>query len=167
MKLNLFKISFLLLGLWVLMPVSFAQSPKTNVLVFSKTAAFRHQSIEAGKKALAKMGAEKGFGVSFTEDAAQFRDDNLKKYNTVMLLSTTGDVLNNEQQAAFERYIQAGGRLRGDPHRYRYRVRMAVVRSTGGGLVSGSPLNTEQRAEREIHCDPKKSLGHAGYARHL
>jgi cytochrome c len=86
----------------------FAQN-KINVLVFSKTAAFRHQSIEAGKKALAKMAQAKGFGVSFTEDATQFNELNLKKYNTVVFLNTTGDVLDNEQQTYFERYIQAGG----------------------------------------------------------
>jgi cytochrome c len=86
----------------------FAQT-KINVLVFSKTAAFRHQSIEAGKTALAKMAKEKGFGVSFTEDAAQFTERNLKKFSTVIFLNTTGDILNNEQQTVFERYIQAGG----------------------------------------------------------
>lgn len=87
---------------------AFAQT-KINVLVFSKTAAFRHQSIEAGKTALAKMAKEKGFGVSFSEDASQFTEANLKKFNTVIFLNTTGDILNNEQQASFERYIQAGG----------------------------------------------------------
>lgn len=86
----------------------FAQN-KINVLVFSKTAAFRHQSIEAGKTALTKMAKEKGFGVSFTEDASQFSEVNLKKFNTVIFLNTTGDILNNEQQNVFERYIQAGG----------------------------------------------------------
>jgi cytochrome c len=86
----------------------FAQN-KINVLVFSKTAAFRHQSIEAGKTAIGKMSKEKGFGASFTEDAAQFSELNLKKFNAVIFLNTTGDVLNNEQQNAFERYIQAGG----------------------------------------------------------
>ena len=85
-----------------------AQS-KINVLVFSKTAAFRHQSIEAGKTALAKLSKEKNFGVSFTEDATQFSELNLKKFNTVIFLNTTGDILNNEQQSVFERYIQAGG----------------------------------------------------------
>ncbi len=86
----------------------FAQN-KINVLVFSKTAAFRHQSIEAGKTAIAKMSKEKGFDASFTEDAAQFSELNLKKFNAVIFLNTTGDVLNNEQQNVFERYIQAGG----------------------------------------------------------
>lgn len=86
-----------------------AQRAKINVLVFSKTAAFRHQSIDAGKTALATMAKEKGFSVSFTEDAETFNELNLKKYNAVIFLNTTGDVLNNEQQSTFERYIQAGG----------------------------------------------------------
>jgi len=86
-----------------------AQTAKINVLVFSKTAAFRHQSIDAGKTALARMAKEKGFGVSFTEDAENFNELNLKKYHAVIFLNTTGDVLSNEQQSTFERYIQAGG----------------------------------------------------------
>lgn len=102
------RFSVLLLAILLTFQFSFAQN-KINVLVFSKTAAFRHQSIEAGKVALAKMAKEKGFGVSFTEDATQFTEQNLKKYNTVIFLNTTGDVLDNEQQSVFERYIQAGG----------------------------------------------------------
>ena len=109
MRENSFKIRLLALGLLLMVQSAFAQAPKRNVLVFSKTAAFRHQSIDAGKKALAKMATEKGFGVSFTEDATQFNDLNLKKFNAVVFLNTTGDVLNDEQQTAFERYIQAGG----------------------------------------------------------
>ncbi|MCP9770501.1 cytochrome C [Lacihabitans sp. LS3-19] len=96
-------LSFLLFSQMV-----FAQS-KINILVFSKTEGFRHQSIEAGKPALAKMAKEKGFTVSFSEDAAQFTEANLKKFNAVVFLNTTGNILNDEQQNAFERYIQAGG----------------------------------------------------------
>ena len=82
---------------------------KMQVMVFSKTTGYRHQSIEAGKASLAKMAKEKGFGISFTEDAAQFTEQNLKKLNTVIFLNTTGDILNPEQQTAYERFIQAGG----------------------------------------------------------
>ncbi len=82
---------------------------KLNVLVFSKTAGFRHQSIEAGKKALTAMAQEKGFQVSFSEDAGLFNQKELSKYRTVVFLNTTGDILNPSQQEAFERYIQAGG----------------------------------------------------------
>ncbi len=86
-----------------------SKSPKQSLLVFSKTAAFRHESIEAGKVALEKMAQEKGFEVTFTEDAALFNEQELKKHTAVLFLNTTGDVLNPAQQDAFERYIQAGG----------------------------------------------------------
>lgn len=82
---------------------------KINILVFSKTEAFRHESITAGQAALEKMSTEKGFTVSFTEDATQFTEQNLSQFHVVLFLNTTGDVLNDEQQATFERYIQAGG----------------------------------------------------------
>ncbi|MBC7279562.1 ThuA domain-containing protein [Nocardioides sp.] len=80
-----------------------------NVLVFSKTAGFRHGSIPDGIVAIEKLGVEHGFTVTATEDAAVFNDTDLAAYAAVLWLSTTGDVLDAEQQAAFERYIQGGG----------------------------------------------------------
>jgi len=80
-----------------------------HVLVFSKTDGFRHASIESGKAAFKKMADEKGFAVEFSEDATVFNSSNLKKINAVVFLNTTGNILNNDQQAEFERYIQAGG----------------------------------------------------------
>src|SRR5690606_342041 len=78
-----------------------------KILVFSKTAGFRHSSIETGAKAIVKMGQEKGFTVDTTENSAVFNDDSLKKYSAVVFLNTTGDVLNAAQEAAFERYIRS------------------------------------------------------------
>ncbi len=86
-----------------------AQTPAKRVLVFSKTMNFRHASIPTGQKAIMKMGNENGFVVDTTENSAMFNEKNLQKYNVVIFLSTTGDVLNKEQQNSFERYIQAGG----------------------------------------------------------
>nr|WP_228713913.1 ThuA domain-containing protein [Arundinibacter roseus] len=86
-----------------------AQTPAKRILVFSKTAGFRHASIPAGQARLFKMGKEQGFAVDTTENSAAFTEENLKKYQAVVFLSTTGDVLNPTQQVAFERYIQAGG----------------------------------------------------------
>ncbi|MEB8346487.1 ThuA domain-containing protein [Flavobacteriaceae bacterium KMM 6898] len=85
------------------------EKQKTKLMVFSKTDGFRHESINAGKDAILKMSKEKDFDVTFTEDADQFNDKELKKYSAVVFLNTTGDVLNGEQQNSFERYIQAGG----------------------------------------------------------
>lgn len=86
---------------------SFAQQKR--ILIFSKTAGFRHASIKEGKQFLLDFGKKEGVLVDTTENAALFNEENLKKYNAVVWLNTTGDVLNSTQQAAFERYIQAGG----------------------------------------------------------
>lgn len=92
--------------------LSWAQqaAPSLNrVLVFSKTKGYRHASIPVGKRTIMQMGKENGFAVDTTENAAMFNEANLKRYGLVLFLSTTGDVLDDAQQAAFERYIQAGG----------------------------------------------------------
>lgn len=82
---------------------------KPRVLIFSKTMGFHHASIDAGIAAIQKLGKENGFDVDTTKNADMFNEDTLKKYATVIFLSTTGDVLDYRQEAAFERYIQAGG----------------------------------------------------------
>jgi glucose/arabinose dehydrogenase/type 1 glutamine amidotransferase len=86
-----------------------AQQQPFSALVFSKTAAFRHDAIPAAIGAVEQLGVEHGFTVTATEDAAAFTDANLAQYDVVIWLLTTGDVLNADQQAAFERYIRAGG----------------------------------------------------------
>ncbi|MEO7823004.1 MAG: ThuA domain-containing protein [Gemmatimonadaceae bacterium] len=86
-----------------------ARSQESRVLVFSKTAGFRHSSIGAGLAAIRKLGQENGFSVDATEDASAFTSKNLGRYRAVVFLNTTGDVMDAAQQDDFERYIQAGG----------------------------------------------------------
>lgn len=85
------------------------RSGNPRVLVFTKTAGFVHASIPKGAAAIQKLGAENDFDVDTTSNAAIFNEDSLKKYAAVIFLSTTGNVLDNNQEIAFERYIQAGG----------------------------------------------------------
>ncbi|WP_329161629.1 ThuA domain-containing protein [Streptomyces anulatus] len=80
-----------------------------RVLVFSKTAGFRHDSIPTGIEALKEIGKQTNITVDSTESAAQFTTSNLARYDAVAFLSTTGDVLNAEQQKAFENYVATGG----------------------------------------------------------
>lgn len=80
-----------------------------KVLVFSKTAGFRHDSIPDGIAAVRQLGAQHGFTVDATEKAAAFTPKKLAAYDAVIFLSTTGDVLNKRQQKAFEGYIADGG----------------------------------------------------------
>ncbi|GAA5116469.1 hypothetical protein GCM10023339_25180 [Alloalcanivorax gelatiniphagus] len=83
--------------------------PTYDVLVFSRTAGFRHDSIPAGIRAVQRLGAQYGFNVTATEDPAVFDEETLAPYEAVVWMSTTGDVLNATQQTAFEDYIKGGG----------------------------------------------------------
>src|SRR5688572_6423543 len=84
-----------------------------DVLVFSKTAGFRHDSIDEGVAAIEALGAAHDFTVTHTENAAQFFEANLAQFEAVVFLNTTGDVLNSAQQTAFENYMRAGGGFAG------------------------------------------------------
>jgi len=86
---------------------------KNRVLVFTKTAGYYHTSIPTGVAAIQKLAAENNFIADTTRDASYFTQDSLQHYNAVIFLSTTLNVLNAEQQVAFERYIQAGGGFAG------------------------------------------------------
>jgi type 1 glutamine amidotransferase len=79
------------------------------VLLFSRTAGFRHDSIPAAIQALTELQDSGGFVVEATEDPTQFTADNLARFRVVVFLLTTGDVLDDDQQAAFEAWIAAGG----------------------------------------------------------
>ncbi|MEU7948711.1 ThuA domain-containing protein [Micromonospora taraxaci] len=88
-------------------PASAADAPY-DVLVFSKTAGFRHDAIPVGIQTIRDLGAANNFTVTATEDAAAFTTSNLNQYEAVVFLNTTGDVLNASQQTAFESYIASG-----------------------------------------------------------
>lgn len=102
--LKLFLISFVFTFL-----LSSCHDDGPRVLVFSKTKGWVHTSIPYANEAIKKLGDENGYNVDLSKDAEIFNDDDLKQYHAVIFNCTTGNVLNAEQQAAFERYIQAGG----------------------------------------------------------
>ena len=86
-----------------------AADPRARVLVFSKTSGFRHDSIPAAVRAVRELGARNGIAVEATEDAGAFTSARLRRYDAVVFLLTTGDVLNAAQQNAFQRWFRAGG----------------------------------------------------------
>jgi cytochrome c len=89
--------------------VSTSSATTPRVLVFTKTAGYYHESIPDGVAAIMKLGRENNFLADSTRDANYFVEDSLKNYSLVIFLSTTLNVLNPDQQVAFQRYIQAGG----------------------------------------------------------
>lgn len=80
-----------------------------SVLVFSKTAGFRHSSIPDGVACFGELARQHGFTIYATEDAATFTPSALREIDVVVFLNTTGDVLDEGQQQAFEAWFRAGG----------------------------------------------------------
>jgi type 1 glutamine amidotransferase len=86
-----------------------APADRFAALVFSKTAGYRHASIEPGIEALRRLGERGRFRVDVTEGPEAFADARLAGYRAVIFLNTSGDVLDAAQQAAFERFVRRGG----------------------------------------------------------
>jgi type 1 glutamine amidotransferase len=78
------------------------------VLLFTKTAAFRHDSIATAVAAIRRLEADGGFVADATQDATRFSASGLERYRVVAFLMTTGDVLNDQQQGAFEVFMRGG-----------------------------------------------------------
>src|ERR1041384_8347732 len=112
-----------------------------RVLVFTRTAGERHASIGAGARAIKDLGHDNEFGVAVSADAKEFTAHNLRRYRAIVFLNTTGDVLNDEQQAAFERYVRGGGGFVG--------VHAAVETEPGWSFYTGL-LGASAAATSEI-----------------
>jgi cytochrome c len=84
------------------------RQPAFRILLYTRTTGFRHDSIPAAIAAIRQLGRDNGFDVEQTEDQSRFTDEGLAPYAAVVFLMTTGDVLSDTQQAAFERYIRSG-----------------------------------------------------------
>lgn len=145
---------FFLITLFSCGPQKREGNPK--ILVFSKTAGFRHGNIEEAARALIQLGERKGFDVVASEDADLFTDENLKQYSAILFLNTTGDIFNTNQEVAFERYIQAGGGFVGihaaADTEYDWKWYGQLV----GAYFKSHPK--QQEANLIIHKDPKFPL---------
>lgn len=85
------------------------RASKTKLLIFTKTEGFRHASIAEGVAALKQLASENRWEITHTEATTVFTSDSLDSYQAVIFLNTTGDILNQEQQDAFEEFIENGG----------------------------------------------------------
>lgn len=82
---------------------------QSAILIFSKTEGFRHASIETGVQAIKELAKQKNIKAVHSEDAGYFQPDSLNSFDAVVFLSTTGNILNDQQQQAFKQFIQDGG----------------------------------------------------------
>lgn len=97
-----------LLAILLLSSATIYAQPQFKVLLFTKTAGWHHESINEGVDGVRALAKRHQFQVDWQEDAGRINTENLKQYDVIIFLSTTGDILNDEQQAAMEAFIQSG-----------------------------------------------------------
>ena len=86
----------------------FSQGQQFKVLLFTKTNGWHHESIHEGVEAIRKLGERNFFTVEWQEMPTVFNDKKLSEFQVIIFLNTTGDILNNDQQTAFTKFIQSG-----------------------------------------------------------
>jgi type 1 glutamine amidotransferase len=80
-----------------------------RILIFSRTAGYRHDSIPTAVTTLRKLAAQEGFAADHSEDAGDINPANLARYRIVVFASTTGDILDDAQQQALQEFMHHGG----------------------------------------------------------
>jgi len=100
---------FFAVGIFLGSHASAQKLSQARVLIFSKTAGYHHSCIEDGNVVIQKLCESNGIKADTTTDPRIFSSDYLSNYAAVVFFNTTGDVLNSEQEAAFQEFIQSGG----------------------------------------------------------
>ena len=89
-------------------PVSGDNPIGSQILVFTKTQAFRHECIEPGVGAMKSYFSKYNVAITHSEDSTIFTAARLKPFDAVVFFQTTGNVLGASEQLAFQQYIQSG-----------------------------------------------------------
>lgn len=88
---------------------TFVFAEQFNALLITKTAGWHHPALIEGVNAIRSMSKKHFFKLTWQEDTNRIiTDENLKDYDVIIFMLTTGDILNNQQQLVVERFIQSG-----------------------------------------------------------
>lgn len=88
-------------------------SAQKKVLIFHETQEYRHQSIEKGIQAIQQLGDENNFTTTVSRDSRYFTENDLNSLDLIIFLNTSGDILNIEEEIAFQNYMDKGGNFFG------------------------------------------------------
>jgi type 1 glutamine amidotransferase len=93
-----------------------APLPKGEVLIYSGTTGYRHESIPAGVAAISRIAQRQGFSVLVSEDPAAFASSSLRGVRAIVLLSSTTDPkapssewLTGDRRTALQTFVRSGG----------------------------------------------------------
>ena len=102
-------------SLWIItlsIVIAACSSQPERVLIFTKvneTEGHKHESIERGVEVLQQLSTKLGYETEHSDNDSVITEKNLKRFNAVVFLNTSNEILNHFQQADFERFIQSGG----------------------------------------------------------
>lgn len=99
---------FTLLLLFCASATSLQAQPQFRALLVTETAGWHHGSIVAAIPALEALADRHNFRLDRKQDAIPLSDRQLENYDVIILANTTGDIFTDEEQAAFEKFIQSG-----------------------------------------------------------
>ena len=88
---------------------------ESRVLVYQRNGqGFVHDNLTASAAAIQELGAQKGFGVDVSSNAAVFEDRNLRQYQALIFANSNNEAFENDaQRAVFQRYLRSGGGFMG------------------------------------------------------
>ena len=85
-----------------------SQNKQSKVFVFTRTCGYIHESIPKGVDLISELGKGNNFTVESSDDDRIFLSDILFDYDAIIFLSTTFDILNQEQQKNLVKFIRMG-----------------------------------------------------------
>ncbi|KPV77047.1 uncharacterized protein RHOBADRAFT_42260 [Rhodotorula graminis WP1] len=103
-----------LLALPALALLAVAQSVP-QILVYTKTAGYYHESIPTASAAIVRIGTDSGqFNATVSNDDTLFSDDGLAPFKLIAFLSNSDQILTEAGEAALTRWLATtGGSLAG------------------------------------------------------
>jgi len=79
-----------------------------RALLITNTAGWHHDSIGAAVPALQQLAKDHDFDLIWPNQLNVLSDRGLANIDVIIFMLTTGDILNDDQQAAVERFVQSG-----------------------------------------------------------
>jgi type 1 glutamine amidotransferase len=88
---------------------SLSSAQAEQMLVFTKTLEYRHDSIPAAVATIRELASRHGIQVEHSEQASHFNEEQLSRFKAVAFVNTTGNVLGPGEKRALENFIATGG----------------------------------------------------------
>jgi len=109
MKLSLFFLSIFLIQSDIdINCLNCSNNNSFSILVITETEGWVHESIGSGLNLIEDIGNKNNFNVYYSDDSSVITNDNLKNFNSIIFLNTTGNILSNKEQNVMEEFIRSG-----------------------------------------------------------